>query len=90
MEIGQNRTISSDFMAKKRRLLIAQIVSQNEFTNEEIAKQFKIVPSTLWEWRKHPDFVAEVARLTQEEGEAAARYSIAKKDKRIRVGKRGR
>lgn len=62
----------------------AQLVAEDTLTQQEIADTVGIVRSTLWGWRKHPDFIAKVASITEELRRDARQLGIAVKENRLR------
>lgn len=63
----------------------AQLVAEDNLTQQEIADTVGIVRSTLWAWRKHPEFIAKVGQITEELRRNARLVGIAVKENRLKA-----
>jgi hypothetical protein len=62
----------------------AQLLAEDELTDEEISAKVGVDRTTLWRWRKFPAFQARIAELVEELGAVASRYAIGRKACRLR------
>lgn len=63
----------------------ALLLAEDELTDDEIASELGVNRATLWRWKQHPEFAAQVAAHVAELGDAAARYAIARKRRRVKA-----
>jgi hypothetical protein len=74
----------SRFRWKENSELAAIRLAENELTTEEIAAEAKIPRSTLWNWRKHPEFAARVDAAREQIRDEVMAYGIADRIARVR------
>lgn len=67
---------------KKERA--AELVAEEELTYDEIAHALGVGTATVRRWAAHADFRARVKRRSEEIGDAATRYAIARRLRRIK------
>lgn len=58
----------------KRERLFCKLKYDDEFTDEAIARQVGISPSTLYEWEKRPRIIRGIDRLGEADTKSAIRY----------------
>lgn len=75
---------SPPFRWNKPRLEAAQLLAEDELTDDEIAQKISVDRKTLYNWRQHPDFTARIKGLVDELGNASRRYAIAHRNRRVR------
>jgi hypothetical protein len=61
----------------------AQLVAEDELTNDEIAARLKIGLRTLYDWKSNPLFDAEVQEIGEQAGTLILRYAVAKLARRL-------
>lgn len=79
-EVRQNETV---FKWDKKRRRAAQLVAAGALSDERIADELRIGRATLFRWREHPDFAAEVSRIVADTAAALKRKGIAEKQNRL-------
>lgn len=72
------------FRWTERRLRAAYLVALGDLTTEQIAGVLHICPTTLADWRAHPDFKAQAAKALDEIRAEILTESIAVKAERVR------
>lgn len=65
-EIDRNRTVST--LTNGQRRAARMIALGRKVT--EVARALRVRPTTIFQWRKHPEFAAEVERWHREEEDA--------------------
>lgn len=48
----------------KKQLEVAKLIAEGSLTNEEIAKQYCVNPSTIWRWKKNEEFMQAIDNFT--------------------------
>lgn len=72
------------FVWNRKRTEAAVLVAQDEFTNREIAEAVGMSERQLQNWKQHPEFQARVMESARALGDAAERYAIARKLRRVK------
>lgn len=62
----------------------ASLLADDELTDNEIAAQCGVTRQTLARWKLVPVFAARVAELSREMGDAASRYAVSRRVRRLR------
>ena len=70
---------------KKKIAQAAQLVAEDELTDEQIAEKLEISRSTLARWKRNEKFQARVAKIADHFAERALQHGIARKEKRVGV-----
>lgn len=65
------------------RINAAELLAARNLTHEEIAQRVGVARSTLWEWRRIPEFAARVDQITEENRAETRRIGIADKERRL-------
>lgn len=74
---------TSAFAWTKGRVLAAQLVAEDDLSNEEIARRAGVSARTLTAWKKRPEFAAMVGDHIGQLQAGMLKLSIAKKRKRV-------
>jgi hypothetical protein len=83
--MSENVRFSGRFPWSKFKRLAAQLLADDELTDVEIGKKCKVDARTLFRWKQHPEFRAEVVRLHQVMGAVALRYALARQARRLQA-----
>lgn len=73
----------AEFSWTQNALIAAQLVAEGDLTQHQIAERADIARSTLYEWRKNPEFTVRVAEIREEFRQAIRSRGIAIIEKRI-------
>ena len=71
------------FRWSKARNEAAQLLAEDELTDDEICAKVDIGRATIWRWKKHPEFAARIKELTEQLGDVALRYAIGRRARRV-------
>ena len=63
----------------------AQLLADGKLTDQEIADRAGVARTTLWRWRKHPEFAAEVEGHLEAFRSEVRRRGIADRERRIKA-----
>lgn len=63
----------------------AQLLAEDDLTDEEIAAKVGISRRQLTNWKQHPDFRKRIEEITARMGDAALRHGIARRNRRLRA-----
>lgn len=63
----------------------AQLLADGRLTDQEIADKAGVARTTLWRWRKHPEFAAEIEEHLDAFRSEVRRRGIADRERRIKA-----
>ena len=81
--MSKRPTKTDNFRWDKKKRLAAQRMAEKELADHEIAEEAGVHRSTLYEWRKHPEFMEQVDSIASELGELYRRRGIGLHARRL-------